>query len=270
MASFSARRTYAIMYRHVVLFRQSPVELAEIFCFAALQMLVWGFTATYIAEHLASPGGSSRVLGIGLVAGFLLWEMVFRSQVAVSNAFLEEAWTRNLTHVLSSPIRPAEFIGGLISVSLVRTFAGVAPAVLLAWLVYDYNILALGPALILLIINLFVMGWWMAILVITLTLRFGAASQGLAYSFTVAVTPLAAAFYPVAVLPGVLQTLASALPASHVFEAMRALAQDGTIRWHEVGWAAGLNVVWLAVASVLMSRQLLVARRKGSLVSIDA
>jgi ABC-2 type transport system permease protein len=269
VTAFSARRTSAIMYRHIVLFRQSPVGLAELFCFAALQMLVWGFTATYIAQRLAPPGVSSRALGIGLVAGFLLWEMVFRSQVAVSSAFLEESSTRNLTHILASPIRPAEFVGGLIGVSLVRTIAGVAPAVLLAWLVYGYNILSLGPVLILLIVNLFVMGWWMAILVITLTLRFGAAAQGLAYSFTVAVTPLAAAFYPVAVLPGVLRALASALPASHIFEAMRALAQDGTVRWHEVGWAAALNVVWLAVASILMGRQLLAARHRGSLVNIN-
>lgn len=270
MASFSARRTLAIMYRHIVLFRQSPVGLGELFCFAALQMLVWGFTATYIAQRQASPAGDSRVLGIALVAGFLLWEMAFRSQVAVSSAFLEESSTRNLTHVLASPIRPAEFVGGLIGVSLLRTIAGVAPAVLLAWLLYGYNILSLGPALILLIVNLFVMGWWMAILVITLTLRFGTASQGLAYSFTVAVTPLAAAFYPVAVLPGVLRALAAALPASHVFEAMRAVAQGGAFPWPELGWAAALNLGWLAAASILMDRQLLAARRRGSLVGANA
>jgi len=268
MAAISGRRISAVMYRHLVGFRQSPLELIEVLYAPALQMLVWGFTAQYFASH-AAPGAGARTFGFGLVVGFLLWEMTLRSQAGVSGAFLEETWSRNLTHVLASPLRPVEFVAGLVGVSLVRTGLGVVPAALLAWLVYGYNLAGLGSGLLLLVANLLIMGWWLALAVVALVVRFGSVAQGFAASLAVTLTPLAAVFYPLHVLPGALQAVASVLPAGHVFEALRALSVNGAVPWDQIGWASLANLAWMVVMSSVLTYQLHRARRRGTLASIN-
>ena len=43
-----------------------------------------------------------------LLAGVLLWEMLFRGQIGLALSFLEEMWARNLGNLFVSPLRPVE------------------------------------------------------------------------------------------------------------------------------------------------------------------
>ena len=60
------------------------------------------------------------------------------------------------------------------------------------------------------------MGWWVSLGVVSLILRHGAGAEALAWSVLFGLTPFAAVFYPVSVLPGALQPVALALPAAQV------------------------------------------------------
>ena len=64
-----------------------------------------------------------------------------------------------------------------------------------------------------------------------------------------------------------MQPIALALPSSHVFEGMRA-ALGGVVRWDQLGWALGLNVVWLAAGMLVFAWQFRQARLRGALISI--
>jgi ABC-2 type transport system permease protein len=75
-------------------------------------------------------------------------------------------------------------------------------------------------------------------------------------------------FYPVSVLPHLLQPVAFIVPASHVFEGMRTALLTGAVAWNQMGWALLLNAVWLAAASLLFAQQFRVARSRGALLSI--
>ena len=57
------------------------------------------------------------------------------------------------------------------------------------------------------------------------------------------------------------------MPSSHVFEGMRA-ALGGVVRWDELVWAFGLNVIWLAAGMLVFARQFRQARLRGALISI--
>ena len=46
------------------------------------------------------------------------------------------------------------------------------------------------------------------------------------------------------------------------------MLHDGGIAWDQLGWAAGLNLVWLLAAVLLFVRQFHVARVRGALISI--
>ncbi len=132
---------------------------------------------------------------------------------------------------------------------------GVLPAILLAWAFYAFNLFALGPVLVLFFINLMIMGWAVALGVVSLILRHGAGAEALAWSVLFGLTPFSAVFYPVSVLPGLMQPIALALPSAHVFEGMRAALLNGVVRWDHLAAAFALNVVWLAGAALLFARQ---------------
>lgn len=263
--SRAARRIFGLLYRHASLYRRSWPRLIELVYWPVLQMCIWGFTAQFITSRTSSP----MVMAGGLLlAGVLLWEVALRSQMGVAVSFLEELWSRNLGHVFVSPLRPAEMVAGLIIVSILRMLAGVLPAIGIAYLLYAFNLFALGPVLVLFFANLMVMGWWVALGVLSLILRHGAGAETFAWAVLFGLTPLSAVFYPVSILPAAVRPLALALPSTHVFEGMRAILLHGVVPWSELGWAAELNAIWMAAAILLFARQFHAARVRGALLSI--
>ena len=124
----------------------------------------------------------------------------------------------------------------------------------MAWLLYAYNLFALGPVVVLFFINLMIMGWAVALGVVSLILRHGAGAEALAWSVLFGLTPFSAVFYPVSVLPKVLQPIALALPSAHVFEGMRGVLLNGVVRWDHLIAAFALNAVWLAAAALLFAQ----------------
>jgi ABC-2 type transport system permease protein len=263
--SGSARRIWGLMYRHLALYRRSWPRMLELAYWPILQMSVWGFTASFLASR---GGGSVAVAGGALLGGVLLWEVALRSQMGVAISFLEEVWSRNLAHVFVSPLRPWEMLAALVSMSVLRMMVGVLPAILLAWLLYAFNLFAIGPVIVLFFANLMIMGWWVSLGVVALILRYGAGAEALAWSVLFGLTPFSAVFYPVSVLPPAVRPVALALPSSHVFEGMRAAMADGTVRWDHLAWALGLNGVWMVAALIVFSVQFRHAREGGALLNI--
>src|SRR5271165_3345672 len=259
------RRIWGLLYRHLALYRRSWPRLLELAYWPVLQMCIWGFTARYLAARMGNP---VAVAAGALLGGVLLWEVALRSQMGVAISFLEEMWSRNLGHVFVSPMRPWELVAALILMSVIRMAAGVLPAILVAWLLYAYNLFALGPIVVLFFMNLMIMGWAVALAVVSLILRHGAGAEALAWSVLFGLTPFSAVFYPVAVLPAVLRPIALALPSAHVFEGMRGVLLDGVVRWDHLIWAFGLNALWLAAAIAVFAQQFRAARVRGALLSI--
>ena len=255
------------MYRHLALYRSSWPRMVELAYWPTLQMLIWGFTASFIATR-ANVANGGTVAAASLLGGVLLWEVALRSQMGVAISFLEEVWSRNLAHVFVSPIRPWEMLAALVGMSVLRMLTGVLPAILLAWLLYAFNLFAVGPVIVLFFANLMIMGWWVSLGVLSLILRHGAGAEALAWSVLFGLTPFSAVFYPVAVLPAAIRPIALALPSAHVFEGMRAAVATGVIRWDHLAWAFGLNILWMALFLWVFSGQFRRARQGGALLNI--
>jgi len=91
-------------------------------------------------------------------------------------------------------------------------------------------------------------------------------AEGLAWILVFMLAPFSAVYYPVSVLPDWLQWVSLSLPSSHVFEGMRALVFDGAVRWDHMAWAAGLNVVYMAVCAAAFLWSFDDARVRGALL----
>ena len=263
--SEAARRIWGLVYRHLALYRRSWPRVLELMYWPVLQMLVWGFVTAWLAG--VQNNTASITAGV-LLGGVLLWEVTLRSQMGFAISFLEEIWSRNLGHIFVAPLRPPELLAGLVAMSMLRTAIGVGPAILLAFLLYGFGIWTLGPGLVLYFAALMAMGWAVALGVTALILRHGAGAEALAWGVLFGLAPFSAVFYPVSVLPAWLQPISLAIPATHVFEGMRAALLEGRFAWDHLAYAFGLDLIWLGLAAWLFMAQFQAARVRGALMNI--
>jgi ABC-2 type transport system permease protein len=258
----SVRRIAAMVLRYWYLLRGSWPRILELAYWPTVQMIMWGFISQFMATNSTWVAQAAGVL----IAAVLLWDVLFRGQLGVSVSFLEEMWSRNLGHLFVSPLRPGEWVVALMTMSLIRTVMGTVSAALLAIPVFDYSIFDMGLPLVAFFANLIVMGWWLGLLIIALILRHGLGAESLAWVAVFLLAPVSAVYYPVAILPGWLQMVAWTLPSAHVFEGMRALMFENTIRWDHLAWATCLNLAYMAASAGVFLHFFNVARQRGSLL----
>jgi ABC-2 type transport system permease protein len=262
--AFSPARVYAMVLRYIYLLRRSWPRVLELAYWPTMQMILWGLISQFMLTNSSWLAQASGVF----LAGVLLWDVMFRGQLGVSTVFFEEMYSRNLGHLFASPLRPIELVGALLTISLLRTLIGVGGAALLAIPLYHFSIFNLGLPLLAFFANLLIMGWSIGLLVSALVLRYGLGAENLAWVAIFAVAPVSAIYYPVSVLPPGLQTVAHLLPASHVFEGMRALMFEQVFRFDLLWNAVLLNVVYLGIGIAVFLAVFRAARRRGLLINV--
>ena len=257
----SPRRIGALVVRYAYLIIGSWPRIIEMAYWPTVQIVLWGFITQFLVAH---SNFIAQAFGV-LLAAVLLWDVMFRSQLGVSISFLEEMWSRNLGHLFVSPLRPYEFALAIMTMSLIRTLIGVIPATLLAMAFFGFNVYTLGLALIAFFVNLVIMGWSIGLVVCGLILRLGLGAESLAWALMFAIAPLCGIYYPLSVLPDWLRPLSYALPASHVFEGMRAVVVEGTVRTDLLIIATLLNVIYIVAGMAIFLAFFQVARHRGQL-----
>jgi ABC-2 type transport system permease protein len=263
-AGFSATRVMAMVERHLYLLGSSPVRLIDLAYWPTVQLLTWSFLQLYVGRTSRLP-----VLAAGtLIGGILLWDVLFRGQLGFSMSFLEEVWSRNLGHLLMSPLRPSEFVLSLMIMSILRLMIGLIPAVVIATTFFGFDVGTLSFAIPFLFINLMLTAWSVGLVTSGLILRNGLAAETIAWSAMFAMMPFACISYPVTTLPSVLQPIAWALPPTYVFEAMRAMLIAKIFRLDLLIESFALNLVWIGLGAVAFRALLASARRAGSLLSM--
>ncbi len=255
-------RIGALVLRYLYLLRGSWPRVLELAYWPTMQMVLWGFITRFFMTDSTVLGQAAGLL----ISGVLLWDVLFRSQLGVSVVFFEELHSRNLGHLFVSPLRPWELIAALLVISMLRTLIGVTAAAVLAVWFYDYHLLDLGLALIGFFANLMAMGWAIGLLVAALVLRQGLGAESIAWVAIFALAPICGIYYPIATLPDWLQAVAWAMPASYVFEGMRAVLLEQTFRLDLLLWAIGLNLLYLGIGIAVFIGTFHVARRRGLLL----
>ena len=214
-------------------------------------------------------GNPGIIAGATLLGGVLLWEVTLRSQMGMSISFLEEMWSRNLGHVFVSPLRPFEMVAALIGMSIIRMLLGVVPAILLAWGFYAFNLFTLGAGAgpVLHQPDDHGLGGGAGRRLADLAARRRGGTAGLGTAVRVGAVLGR-------ILPGV--GAAGVRPAASPTRCRRPMCSracaaallQGVIRWDHLAAAFALNLVWLAGAALLFTRQFHAARVSGALISI--
>jgi ABC-2 type transport system permease protein len=253
------RRVLAVFKRHYYMTVYSPPRILDTLFWPFVDILVWGYLTVFLRE---GRGALSAPLGF-LIGGVLLWDLLFRTNLGIALTFLEESWSRNVVNLLASPLTPAEYLAGATLWALAKLVLGWVLIAALAWALFAFNVITVGPVLALFALALMVFGAALSLLVLGIVLRYGPGAEVLAWALAVLIVPLSAVFYPLSVLPGWAQGVATSLPPAHVFESMRAVLAGRAIPWGSLGAAFGLDAVYLTGAFVFAKGMFATLRRRG-------
>ena len=262
--SGTPRRIGALVLRHWYLISGSLPRLLDLAYWPVVQMVLWGFIQKFLATqstYFASAAGL-------LLAAVMLWDILFRGQISLALSFFEEVYSRNLGHLLATPLRAWEFVAALMAASLIRTVIGIVPASLLAIWFFGFSVYSLGLALIFFFLSLIAFGWSIGFFVSGLVLRYGLGAEGFAWAFIFALAPLSGVYYPTTILPAWLQTFSAVLPASYIFEGMRAILLQQSVRLDLLFVAGALNLVWIALGIGAFLWFYRAARERGTLLQV--
>ncbi len=260
--SGSLQRIYALVLRHIYLWRSSVMRLVDSIYWPAVQMVMWGFMTQYLLPQASFVAQAAGVL----LSGLLLWEVVVRGNLSLSIAFLEEIWSRNLGHLFVSPIRSWELAAGIIIASLLRTLLGMIPVSLMAWAFFGYSIYTLGLPLLAFFVILQMFSWSIGLAMSGLVMRVGQSAESFAWAAVFVLMPVSGVYYPITVLPHWLQVVAWGLPPAYIFEGMRSIMLEKTVHWDMLAVAFGLSAVYLVIGFQVFQWFFRSSRRAGSLL----
>jgi ABC-2 type transport system permease protein len=257
------KRVKTIVLRYVLLHVRAPARLLDIFFWPVMELFLWGFFTVYMRNNNLDPSGRMLIM---LINALFFWDLLFRSQQAVSIAFMEELWTRNVMNLLISPLKSWEWVAGSCLYGVIKTFVIVATLMLLAAGLYRFQPGALGFTFIPLAANLLLMGWSMGLLTTGLLLRWGHGAEALVWGVPFLVQPFSAIFYPLSVYPAWLRPLCLLLPSTHAMEGMREAIATGGFPWGHFNAALGINLVGMMLCAAFYARMLERGRVNGQIV----
>jgi ABC-2 type transport system permease protein len=260
--SGSVQRIYALVMRHIHIWRSSVMRLVDSIYWPAVQMVMWGFLTQYLMPQASFVAQAAGVL----LSGLLLWEVVVRGNLSLSIAFLEEMWSRNLGHLFVSPIRSWEMAAGIIIVALLRTLLGLIPVSLLCWAFFGYSIYSLGLPLLAFFVILQMFSWSIGLAMSGMIMRVGQSAESFAWAAVFILMPVSGVYYPISVLPHWLQVIAYGLPTAYVFEGMRHIMAERVVHWDLLAIAFGLSAVYLVIGFQVFQWFFRLSRRAGTLL----
>lgn len=258
-------RIWGLTLRYLFLFKHSLDRLSDAFFWPTIDIILWGMTSSFFAKNLQG-GGSTLILG--LLGGIILWIFPWRSQYEIAVNLLEDLWNRNLVNIFVSPVKFIEWVVALLLLGVGKALISFTYASLLIYFLYSANILSVGLVLVPWVVLLIMFGWVFGLLVAGIIMRYGTKIQTLAWTSIYIVAPFAAVYYPVSSLPPWAQNVAHFVPASYVFEAMRAGVSGAPLPLTTLLWPTILCLGYLGIALIMIHSSFNSILKRG-LISVD-
>lgn len=237
----------------------------DVFYWPVMALLVWGFFSVYLQKQNAENVNIVTVL----LGALIFWEFLNQSQKAVSIAFLEDVWEKNLLNIFVTPLRVSEFLTTTVLLGVVRIVLISIVMGVLAFFLYHFNLLLFGFFLIPFVANLLIFGWTLGIATTAIILRYGTQAQILAFGFIFIIQPFSAVFYPVSALPHGLQIVAYLIPTTYVFEGMRTLIHTGTLPYTMLLMSFLVNGIYLILSLFFFYLMFKRTKVRGALLKLE-
>ena len=254
-------RIQALMLKCWYVATRNFFRIMEIFYFPLIGMLVWGFTTYYISDLVKSSAVVNVFLG-----GAILWTFFTTAQMDIGVFILEDMWNRNIRNLFASPIKNSELVVATALFGLFRCLLSFVFLILIAYMIYSFNMLAIGIVYVSLFASgLILFGWVIGIFVVGLIFRYGAKVQSFLWMTGWLFQPISAVFYPLNSLPVWMQKISLLFPTTYIFEGMRAAFDKSMLDLNRLILSFAINIILLIAACFFFEASVKSAKRNGLL-----
>ncbi|MDO8591062.1 MAG: ABC transporter permease, partial [bacterium] len=139
----------------------------------------------------------------------------------------------------------------------------------IAFFFYHFNLFLFGFTLIPFVLNLLMFGAVLGLFTTAIILRYGTSAQVLAFGFIMLLQPFTAVFYPVSVLPPILQKVAYFFPSTYVFEGMRGVIAGDAFSYPLFWGGIVTNLLYAAFITWFFYRMFAYVKNAGKLLKLD-
>lgn len=260
----SWQRIYAVFTRYLYPIKRLD-PLADLIFWPFIDILLWGLTSNWLKS---GDTGSFGSIASSLLCCLLFWQITWRTQYDISVNLLTEFWARNLSNLFSSPLKPAEWIVGVLLLGLTKAVIGALFGITVVYLLYGIKFLELGIQVVPFFFLFSMAGWTLGFLGGGIIIYFGQRLQQIAWMMPWLIAPFSAIFYPISSLPIWAQNIAKYMPTTPFFESVRSLIYGNPVNWHELIFAIFLNLGYMAIA-IAFFLYLFRKRKKYGLMGIE-
>tara|TARA_X000000950_G_C13908278_1_gene657878 strand:+ start:3519 stop:4310 length:792 start_codon:yes stop_codon:yes gene_type:complete len=257
-------RIYGLLLRHIYLILSSFPRTLDLVYWPSIQLILWGFIAKFFELN---SNYYSDTVGVILTAA-ILYDFLFRTSIGFNIMFLEEIWSRNFTNLFISPIKIKEIISSLTIAAIIRTLIGIIPISLLAVPFFGVSIFKIGMPIIFLLLNLYLFGVTLGLIVSSGLMRFGPSFENIAWATLFLLAPLGCVYYPLEILPSWLQVISNLLPLVHIFEEMRNILINQEVNIQKIIISTIITLIYFIIGSSLFYISYYSARKRGILINM--
>jgi len=257
---FSCASVWAIVLRHMRMWKRDPNLLLSGFYWPLLDIVVWGFLGSWIARSLTAEFYNYEAVAL---LGILLWQVVGRGCNTMCLVLTEELWSNNIMNLFSLPVRTTEWMCSVILFNAIVLSLLTTVCMFVMFLLYDISVWYILSTFLIFLPPLFISSIWIGFTCLQIVVTLGKRSAELGFVFAWFLLPFSGAYYPIEVLPEWGQTISKFLPMSYVFQGMREylMYDQNPTSYLIKGYA--LSILYATCAIILFMYCFNRSRRKG-------
>ena len=124
---------------------RAPQRWFDVVIWPVVDAILFGSIGLYFGSQ--NGGGNGEEAAGFLLAGIILFHVLFQAEISLSTGFMEETWSSNLLNLLTTPLREVEYGAGVMLFGLFKLTIGVGTVSLVALALFAFQITSLGLAL---------------------------------------------------------------------------------------------------------------------------
>ncbi len=249
----------ASAYKNWIISKRNVFTLFELFFWPMISLLSIGL----LTRFLQVAEGMVSFLLVGAIALTILQV----AQIDVAYVLLFDMWSKSIKNTFIAPIKSYHLVFGALLFGIVRGSVVFAILVIVSYYLFGFNFLTGGPLPVLIFLaGVFSVAAVIGITVCISILTFGQKADVAAWSLSGLILLVSGIYYPVSVLPPVLQMLARAIPLTYFLEYYRSIFIPGP---HNLALGVALTVLYLSMGLIFFDRSIERARRTGILLRLS-
>ncbi len=248
----------AHVYKHAKIMSRRPGEIAWILLYPFIGILSLGILAFFLMSK-----GAPLDSMVFVFVGVMVWNFYGISQRGITYGITFDIWNGCLRHSFTGKSSVRHFIIGNSIFGFLSSFAAFLIIGTVGIIFFGFNIFSAGIFLVnLFFVFMFATG--IGLMINGLMVAYGEKYMSLIWMLTGIIMVFSGVYYPVSMLPGVVQAFSYAIPATHSIISIRAalgISLNGATASLAIG--AALAFVYLAIGALVFRYAVKMGKRSG-------